>query len=85
VKRRPLALTDVQLQQIKASYGDAAGAVARRLLAAVARRLAGIPNPTNDDVAAATVAVLGGLGIDIPTSVFLCDAAPTEEADHGPT
>ena len=51
-------------------------------LQAVARRLSGIANPTNDDVSAATIAVLGGLGVDPP---FLCDAAPTEEADHGPT
>ena len=44
---------------------------------------AALPNPTNGDVIAATIAVLGGLGVDPP--LLLCDAAPTEEADHGPT
>ena len=84
MKRRPLALTDVQLAQLKQAAAALPMLWRDAFLQAVARRLTGIPNPTNDDVAAATIAVLGGLGIDPPTQIFMCDAAPIEESDHGP-
>lgn len=71
------------MQQVKQAAGALPTLWRDAFLQAVARRLGGIANPTNDDVAAATIAVLGGLGIDPPTHVFLCDSAPAKGADHG--
>lgn len=80
--KRALSLTDAQMQQLKQAAAALPTLWRDAFLQAVARRLSGIANPTNGDVIAATIAVLGGLGVDPP---LLCDAAPTEEADHGPT
>jgi hypothetical protein len=71
--KRPLALTAVQLAQLKQAAAALPTLWRDAFLQAVARRLGGIANPTNGDVSTATIAVLGGLGIDPPTSAFLCE------------
>ena len=76
MKRRPLALNVVQLAQLKQAAGALPTLWRDAFLQAVARRLADIPNPINDDIAAALVSVFGGIGIDTPMPVTLCDAAP---------
>ena len=72
----PLALTDVQLEQLTQAAGALPTLWRDPFLQAVARRLTDIPNPSNDDIAAAIVSVFGGIGIDTPMAVILCDAAP---------
>ena len=81
MKRRALAVTNVQLEQLTQAAGALPTLWRDPFVQAVARRLTDIPNPTNDDISAAIISTLGGIGIDTPTHVFLCDVASKGD-DH---
>jgi hypothetical protein len=79
---RALALTDTQMAELRRAAALLPVGARELFLQQVARRLGDISSPpTNGDVQAAIVAVLGGLGVLTP--VTLCDAAPTTEKPDG--
>jgi hypothetical protein len=76
------ALTQSQAAELLRAASLLPPATRAAFVSAVDRRLAGVRRRvTDDDVSAAIVSVLANI---TTTSHFLCDAAPTEEADHGP-
>jgi hypothetical protein len=78
--RRALALTDQQLAQLRQAASLLPVESRDAFLRETARRLGDIKrSPTNGDVSAVIIAVLGDASIRISTPMFCCDAAPTKE------
>ena len=76
---RPLALTDIQLAQLRQAARLIPHDWRDGFLQEIVVRLDSIHSPTDDDLRRSIVATLAGLGVGTKTSTFLCDSTTNKE------